>query len=33
MVASPNVDCFLRLEIKQYDKVAVFLSTIEMTQR
>ena len=33
VVASPNVSCFLRLEIKQYDKVAVFHSTIEMTQR
>ena len=30
---SPNVGCFLRLEIKQYDKGAVFLSTIERTQR
>ena len=32
VVASSNVDCFLRLEIKQYDKVAVFHSTIERTQ-
>ena len=30
---SLNVGCFLRLEIKQYDKGAVFLSTIERTQR
>ena len=30
---SPNVGCFLKLEIKQYDKGAVFLSTIERTQR
>ena len=28
-----KVGCFLRLEIKQYDKGAVFLSTIERTQR
>ena len=31
VIASPNVACFLRLEIKQYD--AVFHSTIEMTQK
>ena len=33
VVASPNVGCFPRLEIKQYDKSAVFLTTIERTQR
>ena len=33
VVASPNVSFFPRIEIKQYDKGAVFLSTIERTQR
>ena len=33
VVASPNVGCFPRIEIKQYDKGAVFRSTIERTQR